>query len=326
MYVSEIYNAARAAIGNCSQEEVFAALTEALNLLRNQNAYWDWTTGYVEICADSTGLVTLPREIETPLALTQNDVPSFPRDEWFQYHLNGLGSRYTATEWAWDDLDDVCTIRELSANSYLEVEPLDPRDNGKTLSFFGYDANSKEVQTDDGTGNLVQGETVVCDYGTNQRTTVLFRNLNRVRKDPTMGTVRVWAVNGNTGAKTLIGYYYNTDTNPQYRRIKVRKCASVKMRYRRRFNKITSLNDWIPLDNTLAIKKALRGWRYLENDQNEKGDAELAVALKLLEDEQASRHPESIQSLQIETRTVDTNETIWGAYGNGSYRSGGWLT
>ena len=91
-------------------------------------------------------------------------------------------------------------------------------------------------------------------------------------------------------ASTLIGWYYPDETEPQYRRIRVSASRSVTMRYRRKNLDLTSENDYIPLENPLAVIQAARSVAYRYRGMIAEAQAAQMDAVNLLEEEQDARN------------------------------------
>lgn len=156
MLVSDIITDAKGIIGQCRDETAFSAITDAIVVLANKGNY-DLLTGFVDICATSDGkTITLPRDIETPLAVNINGAPAYFRNKWYEFHLNGAGS-FQQVKWAWDDQGDAFTFMDIIASSPLIAVADLKTDLGATLRVFGYDANGNWIRTQDVNGVWTDG-------------------------------------------------------------------------------------------------------------------------------------------------------------------------
>lgn len=91
---------------------------------------------------------------------------------------------------------------------------------------------------------------------------------------------------------TLLGYWYPDEFEPKYRMIKLpgHCCARIRIRYRKRSNKITSLYDVINLRSRQAIENMLRSLANQSTDPN-KALVYEGIAVARLEEEQAASNP-----------------------------------
>src|SRR5690606_27700019 len=130
MLVKDIIGDARSIYGKCDDAALFDFIEKAIEVLKNKGQ-WDPQVGYADICASNqNGCYTLPVEIETPLAVSVNGVPSMARDQWYEFHVNGLGScgdNYGGggggCSWFWDDRGDVPTIRDIQKPAQIMAIP-----------------------------------------------------------------------------------------------------------------------------------------------------------------------------------------------------------
>lgn len=327
MLVSDIITDAKEILGVCSDTQFYSRINHAIELLANKSN-WDSMTGYMDICVCNS-CVTLPREVETPLGITYNCNPIFGRDRWFEFHLNGTGSHDTKFTGAWDDRGDYAvTFNEPREACQLFAVCDRTEDSGKKIYIEGIDSQGKEIYYDNlGNGTLTKGIYLTCRKPSeNMAPTdarIRISKITRLDKPETAGFIRLYAsyidsivVSGSTGTvdTALIGWYYPDDTLPKYRRIKLgRGCGeAVRMIYRRKFRKVKTEADYIPLDNTMALLQALRSvdLRF----KNRMADAVIAEAdaVKLASEEQATRNMRNGVHQQIHTiGTINENDNLW---------------
>jgi len=275
MIVRDLQEDAKQVLGSCSTEMLLRRLSDAVELLANSgDGNWDGMIGELTVAVDSgTSTITLPRDVLTPLQINVDDTPTFPRTRWFEYHINGTGGKWIDYNRAWDDKGTYPIIRTIPSPSPLRVESETAADDGKSIRLGIVDDEGRE-QTITVTLNFAQSPTVAINVD----------DILWVSKDETVGWVKVFYTSPED---TLLGWYYPDEKTPQYRRIRVTADSSVKLIYRRRNRRITSLDDNIPLNNRLAVIQALRAvnarfmnrlaeameyeldaWKLLNNEQN----------------------------------------------------------
>ena len=153
MFVSEILEEVKEVLGRCDEGKAFSRLTNAIQALQDEGD-WNANIGIADIRAaiDGGRIISLPREVETPMAVAVNCRPAFMRDEFYEFHLNGDGIEEKGVSWAWDDRGlsptfmDIVTASELVAVSSLAS------DAGKLIRVLGKDDGGRELrmQLEDG--------------------------------------------------------------------------------------------------------------------------------------------------------------------------------
>lgn len=152
MLVSEIIEDARQIVGQCGIDVLLSRLTDAVVTLANKGNY-DVLTGYADICTTTDGLyLSLPREIDTPLAINVGGYPKIFRNRWMEFHINGPGS-FSKCPWNWDDRGDFPTVMDIiNPSNLLAVADL-KTDLDAQLLVVGTDENDQWIrsQNPDGT-------------------------------------------------------------------------------------------------------------------------------------------------------------------------------
>lgn len=128
------------------QAEIFRRLSDAIEVLANKGD-WNPNIGYVDICALSDGkTITLPRDIDTPLAVNVGGRPQIFRNRWHEFHINGAGS-FAETPWNWDDQGDFPVAMDIiNASNLIAVADL-KNDLNIVLRIFGFDQSGKWIRT-----------------------------------------------------------------------------------------------------------------------------------------------------------------------------------
>ena len=153
MFVSEIFSEAAEILGTTNETRVFRKLTQAVQALM-ESGHWFHTTREVDVCTGWDGFtVTLPKDIEVPLAVNADGSPLYFRGKLFQYHVN-QGGRFESVNWAWDDRGFVATQMDIRQPAQVIAVAESEADVGATLRLVGTNQWNRDLrgQTPDGTG------------------------------------------------------------------------------------------------------------------------------------------------------------------------------
>lgn len=158
---------------------------------------------------------------------------------------------------------------------------------------------------------LTSGDTVSSTFFTDLITSqTLVKTVHHVEKPVTVGYVSLYAFDyGRSNDMALIGQYHPNETNPKYRRIRIGKpCAWARILYRVKAPEITSVYDYIPIENTRAVVAAVHAVDLEDKDFMEQSQKYWQAALMYLKNENDSMDGHAMMPPQI------NNET----YGDGS--------
>jgi hypothetical protein len=300
--------------GTCDTTKNLNILSRALTLLANSNdGLWDGMVASMDISAQD-GYVTLPRDVQMPLAINTDNLTTFPRDRWFEHHWNGPGTVSVQPRRAWDDQGgEYAFFKEFAVPTgslatawRMRVTSENAADDGDTVRIKYLDSDDR-VQTFSGALNsaagLVSGVSVTA------------KQLLDFYRPAGDGWVKVWQyIDGTDANDILVGFYYADETNPRYRRIRVNANSCIRMTYRRRALKLTTANDFIPLDNEQVILTACRAIFYADKGQNEQFIENKQIAVALLEEDQSTKAPYSPVGPQVVDYSENYNESIWGQW------------
>ena len=153
MFVSEIFSEAAEILGTTDEVRVFRKLTQAVQALM-ESGHWFHTTREVDVCTGWDGFtVTLPKDIEVPLAINVDGSPMYFRGKLFQYHVN-QGGRFESVNWAWDDRGFVATQMDIRQPAQVIAVAESDADVGATLRLVGTNQWNRDLrsQTADGIG------------------------------------------------------------------------------------------------------------------------------------------------------------------------------
>lgn len=352
--VGDVYEEACKVFGNIGQVQIFDKITTVVETLQNMSQ-WDPLIGYVDI--QSFGgpdghqfYLTLPRYVETPLAISINGRPAQFASKWFEFNMNGLhqdnfdgrypfqaGQRalgYSSNrpnKWYEDMGEVVFAFDPFPLGQPFNVIALarNPADAGADFRIYGYDANNLPIYDSDGS------EGVLVPVG--QSGNLLTPNLagsnmvrcERIFRDQTTGYVDLWSCDESGNLIQFLATYWPDETEPKYRRIRLGTAPFrfglngtvsypvVRMRYRKRWRKVTSLTDPIHLRSRKAIIEAMKAWSLSDNNQAvmapgqgvQMERAALKIAVEYLNDEWRSMHPNEGLDIQV-------NEDVWPAVMN----------
>lgn len=303
--VSDIFTDIQAVLGTCDQAQTYNKINEAQEELSNL-ANWDPLTVSLDICTQGCE-ITLPDDIEVPLAINVGGRPSDFRNKWFQYHMNGPGSECCsgACSFSWMDEGNFPTFRDPIQASTIAVYPEMEEAVGANLRVYGYDENGKWIMTADSNGVLQDGFDVPIIYGLGAGLTTdqLVKRITRISKPVTNGFIQIVALDpGSSSGGTLLGLIRPNFTEPQFRRIKVSgsgtqfltssstTCTTwVRMRARKKTFKVTQMSDVIPLHSVTALKMMCMAIKKYEADLLEEYAKYFTAAREALMREQKTR-------------------------------------
>src|ERR1700759_5556206 len=105
--VSDVIGQVGRALGTCETDYVYDVLTRAVELLANKptqtGVLWDPLLIYIDIPVVDGYYVCLPPHIEKPIKINLNKQPSFSRNQFFEFSLNGPGSIDPEAGYQWQD-------------------------------------------------------------------------------------------------------------------------------------------------------------------------------------------------------------------------------
>jgi len=156
MFVSQIIDEASEVLATTDYAKVYRKLTQAVQTLMESGHYFH-AISEVDVCTGWDGVtVTLPRNVEVPLAVNVDGSPTYFRNRLFQYHVN-KGGMYNNVQWAWDDRGMVATQMQITQPSELVAISEHETDSGLQLRVIGTDSNNRELRTQLKDGTLVDG-------------------------------------------------------------------------------------------------------------------------------------------------------------------------
>jgi hypothetical protein len=307
MIVSDIYEDIKAVLGTCDEATTFNKINEGIEELSNL-ANWDPNVVLLDICTQNCE-ITLPDDIEVPLAINVGGTPSDFRNKWFEFHMNGPGSECfsSSCSYSWTDKGNFPTFRDPVKPSQIACYPDQEESVGASLRVYGYDENNQWIMTPDSNNVLQDGFDVPIIYGIGSGLTVdtKVKRITRLLKPVTNGFIRIVALDpGATSGGTLLGIVRPNITEPLFRRIKVsgsgvqfltngsaNLCCQtwVRMRARLKVFKVTSQTDFIPLHSVTALKLMCMAIKKYEADLLDEYAKYFTAAREALMREQKTR-------------------------------------
>jgi hypothetical protein len=190
----------------------------------------------------------------------------------------------------------------LQAPSYLVAYPLNISDNGCPVRAYGIDQNDLPIYgTDENLGAVITCEQGSYDISGQQ---LPFKRIDRITLGSPASFIQLYATDGTQYLQNL-GTFWPNISEPKFRIIKLcQQAVWIRMRYRKRWVKITSLTDPLHMRSRNALMNAMRSIQ--TGMTNPQGAEMLLMAAKdTLNKEWRSTHPNEELDIQIDS-------TIWG--------------
>lgn len=286
--VADIYDEAVEIGGNVGRKRIFDNITEAVKILKDQ-ALWDAELGFAHLSTSDDEFVILPRYVDIVLSITDCCGPVQMTNKWYAFHIGGSGQ---CQPWCtWQRTSDVVTINRIKRDKPLplQAKAFSAADDGKRVTVYGLDENGLEAV-----------EIIRAGFSTQTTGAIRFSRIDRVSKEEGDGFISLYQINDDLTEGLQLGYYYPDELEPNYAQIKISKRAKgVKMAYRRRQIKISSMQDFIMLRSRQAILLTLRGMEAMKEDLSA-GQGYISAAVELLSAEQSAHNPGDTPSIQFD--------------------------
>lgn len=164
-------------------------------------------------------LVTVPREIETVLAVTLNDQVPTIQNRWYEFKGNGSGPWHpenNSYSHSFIDRGEAGTLYDLPENLRVGIKSMGAEAALQYVWVFGYDANNQWVRTTVD-AEVVDGERLTLNGTTLVLSNTVFSKVERINKPVTNHELRLYAYY-DTGATAVLGVYHHADQDPIFRR------------------------------------------------------------------------------------------------------------
>lgn len=313
------WDEAKKIIGVCDDKKVLAWSSDVVSMIANK-ADLEGFKGYLDICTagcrcHDRGLnhhergcgsqcVTLPREAELILAVNIDGCPALGFDQLFNFHLNGPGdNRHDhGCERSWQDLGaNYSTYRDLLTPAKLVAHLQRPEDNGKKFIVYGYDSKNQVLMREEN-GEWKKGILLPTIYGLAipESDAPDVARVTGIFKDPTAGAVRLATTDSSGATGVNLGVYEPDETVPQYRRIKLNRCAKwVRIAYMRANPLFTSRFDHVPLRSRMAFLLGMQARKHYSDLQVGDAHAFEADAARLEIEAQLKIEPPTYMPIQV---------------------------
>ena len=310
--VADIYDAACDIFGPIGQPKIFDRITEAIEL-GNNLSQWDPLIGYVDITTWDSFYVTLPYYVDQVLAINVNKTTGLYHDQWYEFNMNGFGQDNDNADvvgsnrlcGGWEEVGEMPCAFPLAGPYYLVAAPVDAGDNGIQIRAWGIDVNDLPVYGSDGN----PGAPITCEqnsFDISGQPGAPWKVIERILIQGTaQGFIQLYATDGTQYLQNL-GIFWPGVCEPRFRIIKIgQKAVTVRLRYRKRWLKITGLTDPIHLRSRSAMLNLMRAIQTGMSDPAGANALQMA-AKQLLNQEWRSVHPHAELGLQVDS-------SIWGS-------------
>jgi hypothetical protein len=178
---------------------------------------------------------------------------------------------------------------------------------GSTFELYTTRAQALNLSSTAGRISFVNiGKTITSTFfGDSILSPTLIKTISHIEKPESVGYISLYAFDyGRSNDMTLIGQYHPSETNPKYRRIRIGKpCAWARIAYRVASPNITSVYDYIPLENSRAILAALHAVDLEDKDFAEQAQRYWATAYAYLKNQNDSMDGHAMAPPQINNLT-----------------------
>jgi hypothetical protein len=293
LYVSDLIPDIQSVLGRCTDDYLLRRVTDAVKLANNQGKF-DICLGIMDLCV-CDGYVTLPAFVGTVLAVNNEGYPTLLRDQWFQYHANSAGTD-CVQPWGYTNEEGMVSIWKDPQGQFVLASIVEnPKDSNCLLRAYGWDITGKRIYTADSNGDLQDGFLVPTTYGSSSPATSVCAKIDRVQKGITNGFVRLMAFDPiSLQPKGQIGYYLPWETDPYYRRIRVPRRTSIRIKYRKRDLEVLSTSDWINIENREALLLLLKSVKFRLDNQIDQAKVYELEGMRLLSNEAEALRPPGI--------------------------------
>lgn len=305
--VADLYDAACDIFGPIGQQKIFDRITEAIELLMNLSN-WDGLIGYVDIATFDSFYVTLPQYVDQVLAINVNKSRGLFRNQWHEFHMNGLGQDNDYADQVgsnrpcggWEEVGEMPCAFPLTSASYLIATPVSPSDNGTPIRAYGIDPNDLPIYGTD--GNL--GATITCEQNSFDISgqQLPFKRIDRIVIGTPQSFLELYATDGTQYLQSL-GTFWPNVAEPKFRVIKIgQKAVTIRLRYKKRLLKVTSLTDPVHMRSRSAMLNAMRAIQTSITDPSS-AQVLMEAAKDLLNKEWRASNPNASLGLQFDPDT-----------------------
>lgn len=204
--------------------------------------------------------LTMPREIQTVIAVNIGGRPALGYAQLFNHHQNGPGDCRCSCDYSWMDMGGFhSTFRDLLTPAKLVVYTQTPLDDNKEFVAFGYDSNGNLLRRQVA-GVWRNGLAIPTIFGAAipDVDAPLVARITGISKQASVGSMRLSTIDDSGTTGVLLGVYEPDETVPQFRRIQLNKaCNWARVSYLKASPNFTSRYDHVPLLSRRAFLLAM---------------------------------------------------------------------
>lgn len=297
IFVEDIWDDARRVFGTCDEEVIYQRINDAVELLANKGE-WQPLQAYLDVTATGR-IVSLPADVETPLAVSLNGTPATGQDKLFAFHVNGPGEDWDECDWRWRDGFQHASLVDPDPDNLegVGVYSTSDLDTGAFVTIYGLDEDGHPLTTETSPGVFEPGLTVATQFGSASTFTVAKPSrIDHIRKGNSKGNIFVVTQSGVEYAKLR-----PADRQSLYRRIEVSKTdANVRIFFRRTTAKVEARTDWIPLNQRFALVLAMRAIKAYDDERLDLAMSYEAQAARLTAEKNFRLQPPVSMPIQVE--------------------------
>lgn len=276
--IDDVYDEGKKIFGICDDIKLFRLFGDAASLICSK-ADLEGLKGTLDIC--STGCtctgskpccntcgrrcLTMPREVETVIAVNIGGKPALGYAQLFSHHLNGPGDCACGCSFSWMDLGKFhSTYRDLITPAKLVVFTQTPLDNNLEFIVFGFDDQGNVLRRQI-SGEWKNGLAIPTIFGaalpdegapTVARITGIFKAMS-------VGSMRLSTIDSSGATGVLLAVLEPDETTPQFRRIQLNhSCDWARVSYLKSSPTFHSRYDHVPLMSRRAFLLACQAVKH----------------------------------------------------------------
>lgn len=296
--VDDIFDEAKKIAGICDDAKLFRWLGDAASLICNK-ADLEGLKGTIDICSvgcSCTGAnpcsgscgrkcLTMPREIQTVIAVNIGGKPALGYAQLFSHHQNGPGDCRCSCDWSWQDMGGYfSTFRDIITPAKLVVYTQAAADNNKEFLVYGYDGSGNVLRRQVA-GVWQNGLAIPTIFGAAipDADAPTVARITGIFKQSSVGSMRLSTIDDSGTTGITLGIYEPDETTPQFRRIQLntKACNWARVSYLKPSPLFTSRYDHIPLMSRRAFLLAMQAVKSYADLQLDEAHAFEADAARL---------------------------------------------
>lgn len=291
-------------MGICDTLKKYRWAADVVTMIANKADLEGWKL-FLDICthgcACATGgscssnpcgrrCITMPREVQTVIAVNIGGRPALGLNSLFSFHLNGPGDGCQSCSFSWTDAGAWhSTYRDLLVPAQLVTHLQGPEDNGRMFIIYGYDKDGNKLRREE-CNTFIDGWRLPTIYGVAvpDSTAPFVARITGIYKDETAGTIRLATTDSTGQSGVNLGVYEPDERTPQLRRIVLnRACDWVRVAVIKSNPSFHSQFDHVPLQSRMG---------FLLGMQARKAYAALQLAEAMQFEAQAARLEQEAQN------------------------------